>query len=801
MGDTISLEPHRHDAQAAVAPRHSCSGNHPPPAPAGDQQIDPVCGMAVTASIEKLRDHFDGNDYFFCGPRCLDKFRAEPARYAVTGEKKGGETSTSSDVIYTCPMHPQVRQVGPGSCPICGMALEPVESTVDTGANPELVDMRRRFWVGVPLALVVFVLAMGHDVPGLATIADAPWSAWIQFALSTPVVLWCGWPFLVRGVESVGRRKLNMFTLIALGVGAAYLYSLVALLVPQAFPANLRDMHGRIGIYFEASAVIIVLVLLGQVLELQARERTGGAIRALLKLAPKVAHRVTADGVESDVALEDTHVGDRLRVRPGERVPVDGVLESGASGVDESMLTGESMPVEKIVGARVVGGSINGTGAFVMRADKVGKDTLLAQIVTLVSAAQRSQAPIQRLADQVAAWFVPAVIAVAVAAFAAWLAWGPAPTLAHALVAAVTVLIIACPCALGLATPMSIMVAVGRGAQEGVLVKNAAALERLEKVDTLVIDKTGTLTEGRPQVTGVHPSPGVEQDMLLSVAQGLERSSEHPLAQAIRSFSSGHPVAPAVITDFASITGEGVRGYLGGEPVALGNKKLLESAGIDLSSIAVEADRLRDEGATVMFVSRGKALLGLVAVADPVKASTPAALHALRATGLKIVMVTGDNRRTADTIARQLGIKDIEAEVLPAQKGEIVKRLQAGGAVVAMAGDGVNDAPALASADVGIAMGTGTDVAIESAGITLVKGDLIGIVRARQLSHAAMRNIRQNLVLAFVYNALGIPIAAGVLYPMFGLLLSPMVAAAAMSLSSVSVIGNALRLRVVTLSA
>ena len=801
MGDTISLEPHRHDAQAAVAPRHSCSGNHPPPAPAGDQQIDPVCGMAVTASIEKLRDHFDGNDYFFCGPRCLDKFRAEPARYAVTGEKKGGETSTSSDVIYTCPMHPQVRQVGPGSCPICGMALEPVESTVDTGANPELVDMRRRFWVGVPLALVVFVLAMGHEVPGLATIADAPWSAWIQFALSTPVVLWCGWPFLVRGVESVGRRKLNMFTLIALGVGAAYLYSLVALLVPQAFPANLRDMHGRIGIYFEASAVIVVLVLLGQVLELQARERTGGAIRALLKLAPKVAHRVTADGVESDVPLEDTRVGDRLRVRPGERVPVDGVLESGASGVDESMLTGESMPVEKIVGARVVGGSINGTGAFVMRADKVGKDTLLAQIVTLVSAAQRSQAPIQRLADQVAAWFVPAVIAVAVAAFAAWLAWGPAPTLAHALVAAVTVLIIACPCALGLATPMSIMVAVGRGAQEGVLVKNAAALERLEKVDTLVIDKTGTLTEGRPQVTGVHPSPGVEQDMLLSVAQGLERSSEHPLAQAIRSFSSGHPVAPAVITDFASITGEGVRGYLGGEPVALGNKKLLESAGIDLSSIAVEADRLRDEGATVMFVSRGKALLGLVAVADPVKASTPAALHALRATGLKIVMVTGDNRRTADTIARQLGIKDIEAEVLPAQKGEIVKRLQAGGAVVAMAGDGVNDAPALASADVGIAMGTGTDVAIESAGITLVKGDLIGIVRARQLSHAAMRNIRQNLVLAFVYNALGIPIAAGVLYPMFGLLLSPMIAAAAMSLSSVSVIGNALRLRVVTLSA
>src|SRR5450631_4034234 len=800
MGDTINLEPHRHDAQAAVAARHSCSGNHTPPTPARDQQIDPVCGMAVTASIAKFRDHFDGNDYFFCGPKCLDKFRAEPARYAATGEQKGGETSTSSDVIYTCPMHPQVRQVGPGSCPICGMALEPVESTVDTGANPELVAMRRRFWVGVPLALVVFVLAMGHDVPGLATIADAAWSAWIQFALSTPVVLWCGWPFLVRGVESVGRRKLNMFTLIALGVGAAYLYSLVALLVPQAFPANLRDMHGRIGIYFEASAVIIVLVLLGQVLELQARERTGGAIRALLKLAPKVAHRVTADGVESDVALEDTHVGDRLRVRPGERVPVDGVLESGASGVDESMLTGESMPVEKIVGARVVGGSINGTGAFVMRADKVGKDTLLAQIVTLVSAAQRSQAPIQRLADQVAAWFVPAVIAVAVAAFAAWLAWGPAPTLAHALVAAVTVLIIACPCALGLATPMSIMVAVGRGAQAGILVKNAAALERLEKVDTLVVDKTGTLTEGKPGVTGLYPSANLYQDMLLSVAQGLEQISEHPLAQAIRSFSSAHAVAPAAITNFVSITGEGVRGTLDGEAVALGNKRLMEGFGIDLSLVAVEADRLGDDGATVVFVSRGKTLLGLIAVADAVKASTPAALQALRTSGLKIVMVTGDNRRTAEAIARQLGIEDIEVEVLPAQKGEIVKRLQAAGGVVAMAGDGVNDAPALACADVGIAMGSGTDVAIESAGITLVKGDLTGIVRARELSRAAMRNIRQNLVLAFIYNALGIPLAAGVLYPMFGLLLSPMVAAAAMSLSSVSVIGNALRLRVATIS-
>jgi Cu+-exporting ATPase len=583
-------------------------------------------------------------------------------------------------------------------------------------------------------------------------------------------------------------------------VGAAYLYSLVAMLIPQAFPADLRDAHGRIGIYFEAAAVIIVLVLLGQVLELQARERTGGAIRALLKLAPKIAHRVTDNGGESDVVLEKIRVGNRLRVRPGERVPVDGIVDSGASSVDESMLTGESMPVEKIIGARVVGGSVNGTGAFVMRADKVGRDTLLAQIVTLVAAAQRSQAPIQRLADQVASWFVPAVIVVAVAAFVAWLAWGPAPALPHALVAAVTVLIIACPCALGLATPMSIMVAVGRGAQAGILVKNATALERLEKVDTLVVDKTGTLTEGKPRVTGLYPSPGIDQDVLLSVAQGLEQNSEHPLAQAIRSFSSGHPVLPALVTDFASVTGEGVRGTLNGEAVALGNEKLMDNAGIDLSSVAVAADRLRGNGATVAFISRGRTLLGLVAVADPVKASTPSALRALRASGLRIVMVTGDNRRTAETIAKELGINDIEAEVLPAQKGDIVKRLQAAGKIVAMAGDGVNDAPALALADVGIAMGTGTDVAIESAGITLVKGDLTGIARARELSCAAMRNIRQNLVLAFVYNALGIPLAAGVLYPLFGLLLSPMVAAAAMSLSSVSVIGNALRLRVVRIS-
>jgi Cu+-exporting ATPase len=678
------------------------------------------------------------------------------------------------------------------------MALDPVDPTRDTGASPELIDLRRRFWIGVPLALGVLVLAMGHDIRGLAAIAKAPWSPWVQFALSTPVVLWCGWPFLVRGVESVGRRQLNMFTLIALGVSAAYGYSLTAILAPELFPADMRDRHGHIAVYFEASAVIIVLVLLGQVLELRARERTGGAIRALLELAPKIAHRVTDDGKEIDIPLEESQVGNRLRVRPGERVPVDGVLETGSTSIDESMLTGESMPVEKALGSRVVGGSVNGTGAFVMRAEKIGKDTLLAQIVSLVSAAQRSQAPIQRLADRVANWFVPGVIAIAVLAFTGWFIWGPAPAIAHALVAAVTVLIIACPCALGLATPMSIMVAVGRGAQEGVLINDAAALERLEKVDILVIDKTGTLTEGKPRVTSVQESPGVGRELLLSVAQGLEQNSEHPLAQAIRTYSGANPSTPAVITDFSSVTGEGVCGHLGGETVRLGNQKLMAGAGIALGATAAEAERMRGEGATVIFVARGTNLLGLFAIADPIKPSTPAALQALRASGLKIVMVTGDNRRTAEFIARKLNIGDIEADVLPAQKGEIIKRLQAGGAVVAMAGDGVNDAPALVAADVGIAMGTGTDVAIQSAGITLVKGDLTGIVRARALSRAAMRNIRQNLVLAFVYNGIGIPIAAGALYPVFGLLLSPMIAAAAMSMSSVSVIGNALRLRIVT---
>jgi len=758
---------------------------------------DPVCGMTVTARSPHVVQHA-GVSVYFCCAGCKTKYLAGPDKYPLAlscAASPPAAPAAAPGTIFTCPMHPQVRQSGPGACPMCGMALEPSEPGADIGANPELLDMRRRLWIGLPLALLVLVLAMGHEIRGLARLADAPRSAWLQLVLSTPVVVWCGWPFLVRGAASVRRRRLNMFTLIALGVGAAYLYSLIAVLAPQVFPGDLRDMRGQVGIYFEAAAVIVVLVLLGQVLELKARERTGGAIRSLLNMAPRIAHRVADDGEENDIPLEHSRIGDRLRVRPGERVPVDGVVESGASSVDESMLTGESMPVEKTIGARVVGGSVNGTGAFVMRAEKVGKDTLLAQIVALVSAAQRSQAPVQRLADRVAGWFVPAVIAVAVATFAAWLAWGPAPVLSHALIASVTVLIIACPCALGLATPMSVMVAVGRGAQSGILVKTAAALERLEKVDTLIVDKTGTLTEGKPRVTGVYPQREADRDALLSVAQGLERASEHPLAQAIRSFAVGQSVAPAAITDFASIPGQGVRGTLDGQPVALGSMRLMQSAGIDLEPLAGAVDPLRDAGATVVFVSRGGALLGFLAVADPVKSSTPAALHTLRASGLQIVMVTGDNRRTAQTIGRQLGITAIEAEVLPAQKSDIVKGLQEAGRVVAMAGDGVNDAPALARADVGIAMGTGTDIAIESAGITLVQGDLTGIVRARELSRAAMHNIRQNLVLAFVYNAAAIPLAAGVLYPAFGVLLSPMVAAAAMSLSSVSVIGNALRLR------
>jgi P-type Cu+ transporter len=643
------------------------------------------------------------------------------------------------------------------------------------------------------------ILAMAPHLLGLESLAHTHWNQWAQLVLSAPVILYCGWPFFVRGVHSIRQRSLNMFTLIALGVAAAFLYSIAATLAPDLFPAQMRDTHGAVGVYFEAAAVIVVLVLLGQVLELRARERTSGAIRALLDLSPKTARQISASGEETEVPLEHVQVGDRLRVRPGSRVPVDGVVVEGFSSVDESMVTGESLPVEKQAGSRVIGGSVNGTGTFVMRAEKVGRDTLLAQIVELVAKAQRSRAPIQSLADRVSAWFVPTVVLVAVVAFVVWLLFGPSPALSYAVVSAVTVLIIACPCALGLATPMSIMVGIGRGAQAGVLIKDAEALERLKQVDTLIVDKTGTLTEGKPKVVAVVPALGISEDDLLAVAFALEKSSEHPLAQAISRYAEERRVAPAPLENFQSVTGEGVQGTIQGQPVSLGNARMLARMSIDAGQFAAEADRLRSEGATAVFVTRGTTLLGLIAVTDPIKKDTPAALRALREAGVRIIMVTGDHANTAQAIARKLGIDEVEAEVLPQRKHEIVERLKREHRVVAMAGDGVNDAPALAAADVGIAMGTGTDVAIESAAVTLIKGDLVGIVRAVRLSRATIKNIRENLFFAFVYNAAGVPIAAGVLYPFFGLLLSPIFAAAAMSLSSVSVIGNALRLRAVRL--
>jgi len=696
--------------------------------------------------------------------------------------------------IYTCPMHPQIRRNAPGNCPICGMALEPVRG--ETGPSPELLYMTRRFWIGVALAVPTVVLEMGGHFPGLNLhhYVSPQISIWLQFLLATPVVLWAGWPFFVRGWASVRNRSLNMFSLIALGVGAAFLYSLAATFAPGLFPDSLRQ-DGVVPVYYEAAAVITVLVLLGQVLELRAREQTGSAIRALLNLAPKTARRIRDDGNDEEVPLEQVHLGDRLRVRPGDSVPVDGVVIEGRSAVDESMVTGESMPVEKEPSANVIGGTINGTGSLVMRAEKIGSDTMLARIVHMVAEAQRSRAPIQRLADIVSAWFVPAVIVVAVIAFIAWMIWGPPPAFAYALVAAVSVVIIACPCALGLATPMSIMVGVGKGATAGVLIKNAEALERFEKIDTLVVDKTGTLTEGKPRVVTVIPAKGFDEATVLSLGASLERSSEHPLAAAIVTSAKQRGLTMQDVVDFASITGKGVTGRIGNRHVAVGNAKLLHDLDIAATDLETRADELRHDGATAMFVSLDSKPAGIIAVADPIKATTPAALARLREDGVRIVMLTGDNRTTAQAVAGKLGIADVEAEVLPEQKNAIVRRLRSEGHAVAMAGDGVNDAPALAEADVGVAMGTGTDVAMESAGVTLVKGDLAGIARARALSGATMRNIRQNLVLAFVYNVLGIPLAAGVLYPAFGLLLSPIVAAAAMSFSSVSVIGNSLRLR------
>jgi len=708
---------------------------------------------------------------------------------------------TNAGVIYTCPMHPQIRQVGPGNCPICGMTLEPVKATADVGENHELVDMTRRFWIGLALTLPVFCLEMGGHIPalGLDDLVPPRISTWIQFALSTPVVLWAGWPFFERAWASVVHRSLNMFSLIALGTGTAYLYSLVATFAPGVFPAGFRGMGGTVSVYFEAAAVITVLVLIGQVLELRAREQTGGAIRALLKLTPKTARRLTAGGEDEEVALELIQVGDHLRVRPGDGVPVDGEVLEGKSAVDESMVTGESMPAAKQPAAKLIGGTVNGTGSLVMRADKVGADTMLARIVTMVADAQRSRAPIQGVADTVSGYFVPAVLGAAVITFVAWAVWGPAPALSYGLIAAVSVLIIACPCALGLATPMSIGVGIGKGAGAGVLIKSAEALERMEKVDTLVVDKTGTLTEGKPKVTAIIPAAGFSESEILPLAASLERSSEHPLAAAIITAAQDRGASIQEPTDFASVTGKGVTGTIDDRCVALGNAKLMIDLGITLGDLEPKADALRGAGATALFLAIDGKPGGVIAIADPIKATTQAALDTLRSYGIRIVMLTGDNKTTAEAVARKLGIKEVEADILPQDKNRIVKKLTAEGRIVAMAGDGVNDAPALAEAAVGIAMGTGTEVAIQSAGITLVKGDLAGIARAIVLSRATMRNIRENLVFAFAYNTIGIPIAAGVLYPALGLLLSPIVAALAMSLSSVSVITNALRLRTLKL--
>ncbi|SCK43413.1 Cu+-exporting ATPase [Variovorax sp. HW608] len=700
-------------------------------------------------------------------------------------------------VEYTCPMHPQVRQMGPGHCPICGMALEPVLATAQTGESPELRDMTHRFWIGTALTLPVFALEMGGHLFNIHHLIAQQTSNWVQLLLGTPVVLWAGWPFFTRAVASVKNLSLNMFTLIALGTGAAWLYSIVATLAPGLFPAALRGEDGAVAVYFEAAAVITVLVLLGQVLELRAREKTSGAIKALLGLAPKTAVKVDADGSDRTVEVETIEVGDLLRVRPGEKVPGDGELTEGKANLDESMVTGEPMPVAKAVGSKVTAGTLNQTGSFVMRAEKVGADTLLSQIVHMVAAAQRSRAPIQRMADQVAGWFVPVVIGVAVLTFAAWLVWGPSPAFSYALITAVAVLIIACPCALGLATPMSIMVGVGKGAQHGVLIRDAEALEKMEKVDTLVVDKTGTLTEGRPKVVHVEPAGGFSADDVLQKLASVERASEHPLAMAIVADAQERKLPLSPVTDFDSPLGKGVVGTLDGLAVVSGSAKFLSELGIDTSSLAAAAEAQRQRAATVIFVGVGGRLAGFVAIADPIKATTPEALKALQSAGVRVVMLTGDGKTTAEAVGRQLGIDEVVAEVFPEDKAAVVQRLQSVGRIVAMAGDGVNDAPALARATVGVAMGTGTDVAMESAGITLLKGDLMGIVRARTLSQATMRNIRQNLFLSFAYNVAGIPLAAGVLYPFFGLLLSPVVAAAAMALSSVSVITNALRLRAV----
>ncbi|QQN75197.1 heavy metal translocating P-type ATPase [Croceicoccus sp. YJ47] len=758
--------------------------------------IDPVCGMSVAIEGAEHSATHDGAKHYFCSPRCHDKFVTDPELY-LSGAHLDAVEDVPEGTIYTCPMHPEIRQPGPGSCPICGMALEPETVSLGDGPDPELVDMRRRFWWSALLTLPLFVYAMSDMAPGLSfdRLIEPAWAQWAQFALVTPVVLWGAWPFFVRAIQSLKTRNLNMFTLIGFGVAIAYLFSVVATVAPDLFPAAFRDHSGRVGVYFEAAAVITTLVLLGQVLELKARGSTSSALRALLELAPPSAVKIFGSGDEREVPLDQLATGDRLRVRPGDKVPVDGEIEEGSSAIDESMISGEPLPVAKQAGDTVIGGTVNQTGGFVMRATGVGKDTMLSKIVQMVAEAQRSRAPIQRLADQVAGWFVPAVVVIAIATFVVWAIWGPAPALAYALVNAIAVLIIACPCALGLATPMSIMTGTGKGAQHGILIRNAEALETLEKIDTLVVDKTGTLTMGKPDLVAVTPAEGIEESDFLAAVAGVEMGSEHPLAHAIVEGARTRGVTPADATDLASTTGEGVEANVRDRRVAIGNEKMMRRVGIDDKAWLGSAENGRKQGQTVMFVAFDGRPAGLIAVADPIKPTSAAAIAALHKRGIRVVMLTGDSRGTAAAVAREMGIDEVHANVSPEDKHRKIEELKAQGRRVGMAGDGINDAPALAAADVGIAMGTGTDVAIESAGVTLVRGDLTGVVQAIVLSRGTMRNIRQNLFFAFAYNTLGIPVAAGVLYPFFGVLLSPMIAAAAMSLSSVSVIGNALRLR------
>ena len=761
-----------------------------------DHATDPVCGMAVEPEKTEHHARHDARDYHFCSGGCKTKFVADP-EYYISGKHREAQDNTPAGTIYTCPMHPEIRQEGPGSCPICGMALEPEEFSLETGPDPEYIDMRKRFWVSAVFSLPLFIYAMGDLIPGepFKTWFDPSVAQWLQFLLATPVILWAAWPFFVRGVQSVKTMNLNMFTLIGLGVAVAYIFSVVATFLPNIFPVAFRGHDGNVAVYYEAAAVITTLVLLGQVLELKARGQTSSALRALLELAPPIAMRVNEDGSEQEVSLDQVELGDRLRVRPGDKIPVDGTIAKGSSTIDQSMITGEPIPVSKTEGDDVTGGTVNQTGSFVMTAERVGKDTLLAKIVQMVADAQRSRAPIQKLADTVAGMFVPVVILISIITFIIWSILGPHPALAYGLVNAVAVLIIACPCALGLATPMSIMVGTGKGAQNGILIKNAEALETFEKIDTIVVDKTGTLTEGKPKLVSVEPEAGFDADKMLSLVAAIEMASEHPLAAAIVAGAKERKLVFEAATDFGSVTGEGVEATAENLRVAIGNEKMMERLGASSADLIAKAQDGRSQGQTVMFVAVDGKPAGLIGVADPIKPTTVDAIKALHKANIRVVMLTGDAEATAQAVGKLIGIDEIHANVSPEDKHRVISELQAGGKKVAMAGDGINDAPALAKADIGIAMGTGTDVAMESAGITLVKGDLGGIAKARHLSQLTMGNIRQNLFFAFIYNGLGVPVAAGILYPWFGILLSPMIAAAAMSLSSVSVIGNALRLR------